>query len=382
MDQDEVFDEPGWIDTTLVNRMAWRRYPVTGQNPSIAADPSISGASWQLAFQSTRPAPLSVGTTMAPGTSSCVTVWRSPRTWSVWSDGTEEDGASIDPEISSDGGFVAFQSDAFESGGPSDGNGAPMLSSTTGSQSTERMSLTGDHSSGSKLAAFVSGDGSVVAFTSEATNLIVSEVEANGVADVFVHDRYTSTTARVSEGAAGEEAQGVSSFPSVSGDGRFVAFRSLAPNLVAGDTNGLADIFLHDRDADGGWRLRRSGRVRGRFDVRVSVASDGSQGSRTTFEGGPRSPLTGATLPSRARPLGWLVAGVMAGQSGIFDVFVHDRVTGMTSLVSVLAAADCTPRGFWETASIRRATRLPGILSSTASIACRSRPQSPRKVAS
>lgn len=66
--------------------------------------------------------------------------------------------------------------------------------------------------------------------------------------DVFVRDRLRGTTTRVSApGALAAEANGPSAFPAISPDGRFVAFTSLASNLVPGDTNGAADVFLHDR---------------------------------------------------------------------------------------------------------------------------------------
>src|SRR5205809_7953833 len=73
------------------------------------------------------------------------------------------------------------------------------------------------------------------------------------VSDVFVHDRQTGTTERVSvasDGAQGNGSSGLLSFafpPALSADGRFVAFVSFATNLVAGDTNGATDVFVHDR---------------------------------------------------------------------------------------------------------------------------------------
>src|SRR5690606_3796388 len=89
----------------------------------------------------------------------------------------------------------------------------------------------------------ISGDGRFVAFESYAANLVGSDT--NGTAlDVFVHDRNTGTTTLLTAGA-----DGYSSSPSISGDGRFVAFESYATNLVASDPNGaIPDIFLHDRD--------------------------------------------------------------------------------------------------------------------------------------
>ena len=77
------------------------------------------------------------------------------------------------------------------------------------------------------------------------------------------------STVRVSVASGGTEANGVSKSPSISQDGRFVAFTSTAPNLVPGDTNGLADIFVRDTCAGAVSCVPST--------VRVSLASDGSQ---------------------------------------------------------------------------------------------------------
>ena len=68
-----------------------------------------------------------------------------------------------------------------------------------------------------------------------------------GASDVFVHDRQTGATTRVSVATGAVQAIGGSFLPAISNDGRFVAFHSAATNLVAGDTNGGTDVFVHDR---------------------------------------------------------------------------------------------------------------------------------------
>jgi Tol biopolymer transport system component len=83
-----------------------------------------------------------------------------------------------------------------------------------------------------------------VAFSSAASNLVAGDT--NGVTDVFLRDSQTGTTTRVSVDSSGAEAADASYEPSVNGDGRFIAFRSAATNLVAGDTNAMGDIFLRD----------------------------------------------------------------------------------------------------------------------------------------
>ena len=102
-----------------------------------------------------------------------------------------------------------------------------------------------------------------VAFISLATNLVAGDT--NGVEDIFVRDTQTGTTTRVSVANDGSQGNGMSSLASISGDGRYVAFYSGATNLVAGDTNGVWDVFVRDTQA-GATTL-------------VSVASDGTQGN-------------------------------------------------------------------------------------------------------
>jgi Tol biopolymer transport system component len=100
----------------------------------------------------------------------------------------------------------------------------------------------GDDDSGWPGTFSLSGDGRYAAFTSSATNLV--QGDTNCVNDVFVHDRRTRATTRVSVGADGSEGNGESYLGAISTDGRFVAFQSRASNLVPADTNGVWDVFL------------------------------------------------------------------------------------------------------------------------------------------
>ncbi len=171
-----------------------------------------------------------------------------------------------------------------------------------------------------QFAVALSGDGRIVAFESAATTLVPGDV--NGLADVFVVDRLTRTTTRVSVATGGGEATGGASGLggiALSGDGRVVAFESAATNLVPGDTNGLSDIFVHDR-ATG-------------TTTRVSVASGGAQGTGTT---GMRSRRPSVSADGRFVAFDSDLATLVAGDAnGKADVFVHDRVTGATTRVSV-----------------------------------------------
>lgn len=112
---------------------------------------------------------------------------------------------------------------------------------------TERVSISsgGQQGNGDSELPDVSADGRFITFASAASNLVAND--SNGHHDIFVHDRETGQTGRVSQRSNGEQANGDSFAPTISGDGRYVAFFSLASNLVDGDTNGNTDIFVHDR---------------------------------------------------------------------------------------------------------------------------------------
>ncbi len=114
--------------------------------------------------------------------------------------------------------------------------------------STERVSVTSaelEANGGDSVGAAVSADGRFIAFSSEATDLVAGD--GNGMSDVFVRDRALGTTERVSVDSAEDEGNSVSDQPAISGDGRFVSFYSLSNDLVASDTNGGGDVFVRDR---------------------------------------------------------------------------------------------------------------------------------------
>src|SRR5437870_1569323 len=245
---------------------------------------------------------------------------------SVASGGAQGNGSSgligfaFPPALSADGRFIAFVSSAT-SLVAGDTNGATDVfvhDRQTGT--TERVSVasgggtqgTGD-SGGFFAFPALSADGRLVAFQSDATNLVAGDT--NGATDVFVHDRQTGTTERVSVSAGGTEGNGFSAGPVLSADGRFVAFHDTATNLVAGDTNGATDVFVHDRQTG--------------TTERVSVASDGTQGNG--FSAGPALSADGGLVAFHGTATN-LVAG---DTNGATDVFVHDRQTGTTERVSV-----------------------------------------------
>src|SRR5262249_29399620 len=153
------------------------------------------------------------------------------------------------PALSADGRFVAFESDV-DNLVPGDTNRVRdvfLHDRVTGD--TIRVSVASDGTQADGRSSFfaspsLSADGRYVAFESDADNLVPGDTNLSS--DVFVHDRVTGDTVRVSVASDGAEADGFSAEPALSADGRYVAFESDADNLVPGDTNDPSDVFLHD----------------------------------------------------------------------------------------------------------------------------------------
>jgi Tol biopolymer transport system component len=151
------------------------------------------------------------------------------------------------PSISADGRWVAYSSLA-DNIVPNDTNGAfdVFVRDTQGSQTTRvSVSSAGAQADASLGYSAISADGRIVVFDGDATNLVAGDT--NGTGDVFVRDLQTSQTTRVSVNSSGVEGNNLSTNPGVSGDGRYVIFSSTASNLVPNDTNAAYDVFVHDR---------------------------------------------------------------------------------------------------------------------------------------
>jgi len=229
-------------------------------------------------------------------------------------DGRGGDGDSRSPVLSGDGSVVAFESNASNLV-PGDTNGVwDVFVRDRPSGRTTRVSVDsgGAQGNGGSFSPSISADGRFVAFASEATALVPGD--HNRAEDVFVRDRRTGRTTLVSVDSAGKPGNGDSYSPSISADGRFVAFASEATNLVPGDTNGATDVFVHDRE---------SGRT-----TRVSLASNGAQ-----IDGDAYTP----SISGDGRYVAFTTdaGNVVPGDANrASDVFVHDRRTGRTVLVS------------------------------------------------
>jgi Tol biopolymer transport system component len=237
---------------------------------------------------------------------------------SVSSAGLQANGASASLRLSADGSVVAFSSLATNLV-PGDTNGAwDAFVHVLASGLTERVSLSGAGLQGD-LGSFTQGiaaDGRHVAFTSDATNLVPGDT--NGARDAFLHDRLGSSTVRVSVGSGGFETDGPTSAVRVNANGTVVCFDSAATNLVPGDTNGVQDVFARDL-ASG-------------ITSRVSVSSQGDQTDGETDASGISGDGRLVNFTSLATNL------VPGDTNGVWDIFVHDRFTGATQRVSVSSA--------------------------------------------
>jgi Tol biopolymer transport system component len=236
---------------------------------------------------------------------------------SVSSSGTQAaaDGVSLPPVLSTDGRYVAFNSsNAKLVPGDSNGVGDVFVHDRQSRQTTRvSVSSSGSQGNGWSGSPAISADGRFVAFTSAAKNLVSGDT--NGAWDVFVYDRQTGQTRRVSVSSSGTQGNGYSVDPAISADGRFVAFASLASNLVAGDRNNAWDIFVHDR---------QTGQT-----TRVSTASDGTQANRAS---------TRVTISADGQLIAFssLATNLVEGDTNKSeDIFVHDWQTGQTIRVSV-----------------------------------------------
>ncbi len=235
---------------------------------------------------------------------------------SVASDGTQGSYSDLCwPSVSADGRYVSFMSEASDlvAGDTNDAYDIFVHDRQTGL--TERVSVTGDggQDNGKDWWPSISADGRYVGFQSHASNLVAGDT--NDWPDIFVHDRQTGGVERVSVASEGTQANGSSYSPSISSDGRYVAFMSQATNLVAGDTNDESDIFVHDRQTG--------------TTERVSMASDGTEANGSSYWTSISSDGRWVAFRSHASDL---VAG---DTNGAYDIFVHDRQTGTTERVSV-----------------------------------------------
>lgn len=291
-----------------------------GQSDRPSLDPQISANGRYVAFFST-------ASNLVPGDTN--DTWDvfvrdrragTTRRVSVSSTGAQADGqAHSNARISADGRYVAFPSYATNlvPGDTNDNSDVFVRDLSTGQTSRVSVSSGGAQANGfSSFSLALSADGRYVLFDSEADNLVPGDT--NGLRDVFLHDRRTGRTSRVSVSSGGGQADHIRESPSISADGRYVAFDSFAGNLVPGDTNGFSDVFVLDR---------RTGRT-----TLVSRTPAGAPSLYNSFY--PTLSADGRFVSFQSES-----PDVVPGDTNdMADVFVHDRRTGRTSRVSVSSA--------------------------------------------
>lgn len=262
--------------------------------------------------------------------------------------GEPGDAASNSASISGDGRFVAFESNAenlvssktYEGEDISSGDlsGYDVFVADRARHTLQAVSVapSGGPANGESGVAFMSGNGRYVAFESLASNLVKGDT--NGAADVFVRDLVTHRTELVSVTSSGAQQQldpvakledpsrlGCSCymFPTLSYDGRYVAFSSSASNLVAGDHNNAVDVFVRDR---------KKGRTE-----RVSVDSSGREQETNAGDSSENARFLNPSISGDGRFVSFRSsAGNLARDDNnrSYDMFVHDRVTRTTERIT------------------------------------------------
>jgi Tol biopolymer transport system component len=255
---------------------------------------------------------------------------------SVAGDGTPGDGDSFTtPAISADGRYVALQSTSTNLiPGSASGFADIYLRDTcigaaSGcTPSTTRISVndSGELPNGNSRSPAISADARYVLFDSSASNLVSGDT--NGQSDVFMRstcigapDGCVPHTFRVSLTNGGSEGNDDSRVGTVSADGRYVAFHSVATNLVSGDTNGYLDVFVRDTCLGVAAGCTPS-------TIRVSVATDGTQGDNHSFN---------AMISENGRYVAFKTGAknlVPNSPTGIPDMLVRDTCRGAASACS------------------------------------------------
>jgi Tol biopolymer transport system component len=260
---------------------------------------------------------------------------------SVNSSGAESNHDSYTPAFSANGRYVAFTSGASNLV-PGDGNGAEdIFLHDLKSGTTQLVSLSSEGAASNNFSSdpVLAAKGRLVVFSSYASNLVPGDT--NGVTDIFIRDLKAGTTKRISVDSSGNEGNGYSASPAFSANGRFVAFMSAATNLVPGDTNGFEDVFVHD--------------LKTGITERVSVSSTGEEASISGYDpmdycagawfwiysGSPSISADGRFVAFDSDACNLVEEDTNTGFYSVgydypgTDIFIHDRKTGETKLVSV-----------------------------------------------
>lgn len=233
---------------------------------------------------------------------------------SVSSGGGQSNSSSYKPAVSADGRYIAFSSDASNLVSDDTNNFRDIFVHDRETNTTERISVRtgGEQSNSNSFAPAISGDGRIVVYHSLASNLV--DGDTNNRMDVFAYDRQTGQTGLMSvvlSGTANDHSQDAD----ISADGRYVVFTSSASNLVGGDNNGKGDIFRWDRLA-----LQM---------LRISVDSNGAEANDHSSSAAVSGDGQRIVFASSA---GNLVAG---DGNNAADIFLRDTGTNLTTRVSI-----------------------------------------------
>lgn len=292
---------------------------------------------------------------------------------SITSDGTPASSGANRSAVSADGRYIAFESSAGNLAPGLDTHSEDQIyvhDRATGATEIVSVSSAGDPGNDWSTSVGLSADGRFVVFESMATNLVTDEVRFQ---QVYVHDRATGTTELVSRASDGTPAARTSFKPVISADGRYVAFQSYAANLVSGTTPERVHIYLHDRSTGEVELVSRTegGTEANNGSAEPSISSDGRFVSynslATNLVGESLSEFynvfvfdreTGATehvsvrsdgTPQDAAAFGSAISGdgrfvafhsnarnfVPANSYDTYHVYVHDRETDITERVSI-----------------------------------------------
>lgn len=255
---------------------------------------------------------------------------------SVSTAGVQANGNSSEPVISADGRYVVFQSVATSliGAGNDTNNRSDVFVHDTQTNTTTRVSVSDSEAQANSSSTLpdISDDGRYIAFKSSATNLVGASVDTNSSSDIFIRDTQTGTTTRVSVDSSEAQAAGSSDVPRISGNGRYVAFISVATNLIGAgnDTNGAQDIFVRDTQAG--------------TTARVSVSNSGAQSNKDSYA--PSISVDGRYVAFYSSATNLLSAG--SDTNDVNDIFVRDTQLGSTTRVSVSNSGNQVNRTSYE----------------------------------
>ncbi|MEG3845081.1 calcium-binding protein, partial [Microcoleus sp. herbarium14] len=311
---------------TILTRISVNSLGKEGDRFSI--NPSISADGRFIAFEST-------ATNLVPGdTNNKSDIFVRDRLTnittriSVNSIGNQGNFDAFNPTISADGRFVTFESNSTNLVAADTNNTSDIFLHDRLNGNTTRISVdsTGQEGDRPSLNPSISADRRFIAFESNSTNLVPGDTNNNS--DIFIRDIETNTTTRVSVNSTGNQGNIGSFNPSISANGLFVAFDSLADNLVAGDTNSTRDIFVRD--------------IQTNTTTRVSVNSSGNQGNSGSISAAISADSRFVAFQSNASNL------VTGDTNGTSDIFVHDRLTNTTSIASINSTGDRANRSSFK----------------------------------